>query len=86
MRHVLQRSADAWTTRAALLARLEREFDARAGSFEGKRHGGRPEGQTMDNGQVRSTKEAQKRTAKGAKMTNVANPSRKGIVRDLDAN
>lgn len=48
MRHVLQRSAEAWTTRAKLLARLESEFDARAGSFEGKR--ARRETGRTDNG------------------------------------
>jgi hypothetical protein len=48
MRDVLQRSAKAWTTRAKLLARLEREFNARGDSFARKREQSPVE--TTDNG------------------------------------
>jgi hypothetical protein len=48
MRDVLNRSAEAWSERAKLLARLEGDFAARAGSFAGKR--AQPEAGSTDNG------------------------------------
>jgi len=75
MRAVLERSADAWSERARLLDRLEKDFNAPMLQDSRDAEAGRPK--IMAKGQKRSNKEVRKPKAKVPKKTNASQLSKK---------